>query len=73
MNAIVHANRVDLRGATIYTTKENTGSPTNFFPCRECMKVILAAGIANIGYFDERSESIVVVPASQDDQRQRVL
>ena len=52
VNAIIHS-RGNLAGSIIYVCKYNTGSPTGSEPCRECMKVILAAGIAEFCYRDE--------------------
>ena len=46
VNAIAQCPRL-LKDAVIYTYKNNTGS-VGFGPCRECMKVIKAAGITRI-------------------------
>ena len=41
VNAILHKTCIDLKGCKIYTT---------FFPCNECVKVILQSGIEEIFY-----------------------
>ena len=41
VNAIMYRNCVDLEGCTLYTT---------LFPCHECAKVIIQAGIKKIYY-----------------------
>ena len=41
VNAIMHKTCIDLKGCTLYTT---------LFPCNECAKVIVQAGIEVIYY-----------------------
>ena len=41
VNAILHKTCIDLKGCKIYTT---------FFPCNECVKIILQSGIEEIYY-----------------------
>ena len=48
INAILNA-RCDLRGYTLYTT---------MFPCIECTKLILQAGVSRIVYKDFSSKSV---------------
>lgn len=44
VNAVVFARR-DLRGATMYVYKQNTGGSIGYEACRECRKVMAAAGV----------------------------
>ena len=46
VNAVVHSQQ-NLRGADIYIWKDNTGSQGSG-PCRECTKVLRAAGINTV-------------------------
>ena len=47
-NALLNAlrNHIDVRGATLYCTR---------FPCHECMKAIIQAGVKRIVYMEDKA------------------
>ena len=45
LNAILNKNQADLHGSTIYTV---------LFPCNECAKLIIQAGIAKVKFFSDK-------------------
>ena len=45
LNAILNAHGKDLRGSTLYVT---------LFPCNECAKAIVQAGIKEMIYYDDK-------------------
>ncbi|XP_049901019.1 deoxycytidylate deaminase-like [Epinephelus moara] len=45
LNAIINRNSADVRGCTIYVT---------LFPCYECAKLIIQAGIKNVVYLSDK-------------------
>jgi len=45
VNAVVNADREDLKGATAYMT---------LFPCNHCAGIMISAGIKSIVYFDDK-------------------
>ena len=47
VNAIMHKTCIDLKDCTLYTT---------LFPCNECVKVIIQAGIKRIHYLTGETE-----------------
>ena len=50
VNAIMHKTCIDLKDCTMYTT---------LFPCNECAKVIIQAGIKKIYYLmDDKHEKL---------------
>ena len=55
VNAILHKTCTDLKGCKIFTT---------FFPCNECVKVILQSGIEKIYYL---MDSQVVDPVTGNE------
>ena len=45
MNAILNRISSDVRGCTLYVT---------LFPCNQCAKIIIQAGIAEVVYYDDK-------------------
>lgn len=56
LNAILNARGVDLTGATLYVT---------LFPCNECAKAIIQAGIKEVIYADDKYADSDSVKASK--------
>lgn len=50
MNAVIHASRCDMLGATIYINgfDVNGAEIKNMFPCELCKRVIINAGISKV-------------------------
>lgn len=48
MNAIMNKNSADLRGCTLYVA---------LFPCNECSKLIIQAGIRKVIYMSDKHKS----------------
>ena len=48
MNAIMNKNSTDVSGSTIYVA---------LFPCNECAKLIIQAGIKNVIYFSDKHKN----------------
>lgn len=48
MNAIMNKNSADLRGCTLYVA---------LFPCNECAKLIIQAGIKKVVYMSDKHKS----------------
>ena len=46
MNAVLNKNSADVRGCTIYVT---------LFPCNECTKIIIQAGVSKLVYFSKKN------------------
>ncbi|WP_420833997.1 deoxycytidylate deaminase [Streptomyces antarcticus] len=53
-NALLYADWADCQGATIYITRS---------PCRDCMKLIRSAGIAEVVYQSDEGVSRTVIRA----------
>ena len=51
MNAVMNKNSSDVKKCTIYVT---------LFPCNECTKIIIQAGISRIVYFSKKGEDNVL-------------
>lgn len=45
LNAILNSNQASLRGCTLYVT---------LFPCNECAKAVIQAGIKKVIYYDDK-------------------
>ncbi|KAI6652768.1 Deoxycytidylate deaminase [Oopsacas minuta] len=56
MNAIMNRNESTLKGCTLYVA---------LFPCNECAKLIIQAGISKIYYFSNKKHDSVSVQASR--------
>ncbi|CAL1602488.1 unnamed protein product [Knipowitschia caucasica] len=56
LNAIMNKNSADLKGCTMYVT---------LFPCNECAKLILQAGIKEVVYFSEKNDTPASTAASK--------
>ena len=56
MNAIVKKTATDVKGCTMYVTH---------FPCNECAKVIIQAGLSEVVYRFEKNEGTEEVKASR--------
>lgn len=55
LNAILNAS-TNLKGTTIYVT---------FFPCNECTKAIIQAGIKRVVYLDDRNHNKPMIVAAR--------
>ena len=50
MNAVLNKNSADVKGCAIYVT---------LFPCNECTKIVIQAGVSKVIYFSKKgSESV---------------
>ncbi|XP_029916267.1 deoxycytidylate deaminase-like [Myripristis murdjan] len=56
LNAIMNKNSADLKGCTIYVT---------LFPCNECSKLLIQAGIKNVIYLSDKYHKLDNVIASK--------
>ena len=56
MNAIMNKNSADLRGCTLYVA---------LFPCNECAKLIIQAGIRKVVYMSDKHKSKPATIASK--------
>ena len=56
MNAIMNRNESSIKGCTLYVV---------LFPCNECAKLIIQAGITKILYFSDKKHDSVSVQASR--------
>ena len=56
MNAIMNRNESSIKGCTLYVV---------LFPCNECAKLIIQAGISKILYFSDKKHDSVSVQASR--------
>ncbi|EDQ90054.1 uncharacterized protein MONBRDRAFT_3136, partial [Monosiga brevicollis MX1] len=56
MNAILNTNDESVRGCTLYAT---------LFPCNECAKMIIQAGIVEVVYLCDKSRDKPLVQASR--------
>lgn len=56
LNAIINCERKDLMGAKIYTT---------LYPCYECAKMIIQAGIKDVYYLDNHHSNHVIFKAAK--------
>ncbi|CAJ1057903.1 deoxycytidylate deaminase-like [Xyrichtys novacula] len=56
LNAIMDSNGADIRGSTIYVT---------LFPCNECAKLIIQAGISRVVYLSNKYENTHETQASE--------
>ncbi|CAI5696454.1 unnamed protein product [Oreochromis niloticus] len=56
LNAIVNAGKVDVKGCTMYVT---------LFPCNECAKLIIQAGITKVVYLSDKYQKYPETEASK--------
>ncbi|MCR5797954.1 deoxycytidylate deaminase [Eubacterium xylanophilum] len=56
LNSLLNYSGTDLKGASIYTT---------LFPCNECTKALIQAGIKNVIYMDDKYATTASVVAAK--------
>ncbi|XP_060553728.1 deoxycytidylate deaminase-like [Ruditapes philippinarum] len=56
MNAILNRISSDVRGCKLYVT---------LFPCNQCAKIIIQAGIAEVVYYDDKHDFKIETQASK--------